>query len=277
MDAVMIGIVLLFLAFLAFDTLRPARPYAKSRDWVLRGIAAFFLYAAVSTVLPFVWDEWLGSHRLIDATGLGTWGGAAVGLLSMNLFMYVWHRALHGSEFLWRWLHQMHHSAERIDVAGAFYFSPFDMVGWTALGSLALVWAVGVTPEAAVLVNVFATFMAMFTHANIRTPRWLGFFVSRPEMHAVHHTRGEHAGNYCDLPLIDMVFGTYRNPKTFDAEVGFYDGASLRIKDMLLGRDVSTPPMSAQLNGRNTANVTMSSAMTPITQAIRENDLGSMS
>ena len=241
MDMVMLGIVAFFLSFLAYDTLRPARSYAKTPGWVLRGIVSFVAYAVVSTYLPFLWDEWLGAHRLIDATGLGTWGGAAVGILSANLFMYGWHRALHASDFLWRWFHQMHHSAERVDVAGAFYFSPLDMIGWTAIASLSLVWAVGLTPEAVVLVNIFSTFMSVFTHANVRTPRWLGYFIARPEMHALHHERGVHFGNFCDLPIVDMLFATFKNPRTFEGEAGFYNGASLRVKDMLLGRDVSEP------------------------------------
>ena len=41
----------------------------------------------------------------------------------------------------------------------------------------------------------------MFTHANIRTPQSLGYFISRPEMHAIHHERGAHSGNYCGLPV----------------------------------------------------------------------------
>lgn len=245
MDGITIAIILFFLVFVAYDTLRPARRYAEVKGWVAKGIASFLLYATLSTALPFVWDAWLGEHRLIDATGLGTFAGAAAGFLSVQVFMYGWHRLMHRNDFLWRWLHQMHHSAERIDVAGAFYFSPLDMIGWTFLGSLALVWAVGVTPEAAVLVNVIVTFTAMFTHANIRTPRWLGYFISRPEMHAIHHERGSHSGNYCDLPVIDMIFGTYRNPETFDELVGFYDGASARVTDMLLGRDVSTPAQAS--------------------------------
>ena len=241
MDPVMIVIVLFFLAFLAYDTLRPARRYAEVKGWVPKGIASFLVYASLSTVLPFVWDAWLGQHRLIDATSLGTLRGAGVGFLSAQVFMYAWHRTMHANDFLWRWFHQMHHSAERVDVAGAFYFSPLDMLGWTFLGSLALVWAVGVTPQAAVVVNVVLTFTAMFSHANIRTPQWLGYFIVRPEMHAVHHERGSHSGNYCDLPIIDMLFGTYRNPETFEGEAGFYDGASARVGDMLLGRDVSVP------------------------------------
>jgi sterol desaturase/sphingolipid hydroxylase (fatty acid hydroxylase superfamily) len=241
MSSIMIGIASVFIAFLAYDTLRPAREYPRIKGWVAKGIASFLVYSVVSAALPFLWDRWLGEHRLIDATSLGTFWGAAAGFLAVQIFMYAWHRALHGSDFLWRWLHQMHHSAERVDVAGAFYFSPLDMVGWTLLGSLALVWAVGVTPEAAVLANLAVIFMGVFTHANIRTPRWLGYLIARPEMHAVHHERGAHSGNYCDLPLIDMLFGTFRNPEEFTGVGGFYDGASSRLGDMLLGRDVSTP------------------------------------
>jgi sterol desaturase/sphingolipid hydroxylase (fatty acid hydroxylase superfamily) len=241
MDAITVGIVLFFLSFLTYDTLRPARQYPKVKGWVAKGVASFALYSILSMTLPFIWDAWLGERRLIDATSLGTFWGAVIGFLTVEAFMYGWHRLLHGSDFLWRWLHQMHHSAERIDVAGAFYFSPLDTVGWSLLGSLALVWAVGVTPEASVWVNLALTFTAMFTHANIRTPRWLGYLIARPEMHAAHHERGSHSGNYCDLPVIDMIFGTYRNPESFEGVGGFHDGASARIVEMVLGRDVSVP------------------------------------
>ena len=46
---------------------------------------------------------------------------------------------MHNVPFLWRWFHQMHHSAERLDIPGAVYFHPFDMLGWAFLGSLVLV------------------------------------------------------------------------------------------------------------------------------------------
>ena len=250
MILVIAGIAMFFLAFMAYDTLRPAREYPEVKGWLLRGMAAFVVYFALSASLPFAWDAWLGEHRLFDATGLGTWGGALVGILAIEAFMYGWHRLIHKSDFLWRWFHQMHHSAERVDVAGTFYFSPLDTAGWTLLGSLALVWAVGVTPEAALAATLVVTFFAMFTHANIRTPQWLGYFVGRPEMHAVHHERGSHASNYCDLPFIDMLFGTYKNPATFEGVGGFYDGASSRVGDMLLGRDVSTPKVIQQKGER---------------------------
>jgi hypothetical protein len=38
-----------------------------------------------------------------------------------------------------------------------------------------------------------------------------------------------------------MLFGTFKNPADYELETGFYDGASARLVDMLLWRDVSKP------------------------------------
>jgi sterol desaturase/sphingolipid hydroxylase (fatty acid hydroxylase superfamily) len=70
----------------------------------------------------------------------------------------------------------------------------------------------------------------------VRTPRWIGWFFVRPEAHAVHHQRDVHAFNYSDLPLWDILFGTFKNPATFDGEVGFAQPAPM-LK-MLAGVDV---------------------------------------
>jgi sterol desaturase/sphingolipid hydroxylase (fatty acid hydroxylase superfamily) len=91
----------------------------------------------------------------------------------------------------------------------------------------------GLAPEAGAIAGAFLAFNAAFQHANIRTPRWLGTLVQRPESHAVHHGRGIHRWNYADLPLWDMVFGTFRNPQTAPSEAGFYDGASARLGTLL--------------------------------------------
>ena len=100
----------------------------------------------------------------------------------------------------------------------------------------------GMSIEAAVIATLFLTFNAMFQHANISTPHWLGYLIQRPESHNIHHALGAHRNNYSDLPLWDMVFGTFRNPKTLeDTPVGFYKGASNRIPEMLIGMDVSEP------------------------------------
>ncbi len=227
-------------ALAAWEALAPARAFPRPRLWRTRGALFFAAYLAVAASAPFLWDELLASHTVFDLTGLGTALGAVVGLLVSQLATYWWHRALHRSNTLWRLFHQVHHSAERLDVWSAWMFSPLDVLAFAFVGSLALVGLVGLTPEAALAVNLVTMFLTMFTHANVATPRWLGYLVHRPESHALHHGRGIHGFNYCELPLWDIVFGTFRNPTRFDAPVGFYDGASDRLGAMLLGRDVAS-------------------------------------
>lgn len=241
-DLIPLGLLASYAVLLLLDLIAPARAYTQVRLWRLKGLGAFVISMALFVTLPFVWDEYLGTHRVIDLTDLGIVSGALVGLLVQQFVSYWWHRTMHRTPLLWRWFHQMHHSPERVDAFGAFYFHPLDVVGFAFVGSLSLVFLVGLNPGAVLVANATSTFAAYFQHANLRTPRWLGYIIHRPENHAAHHERGVHAYNYGDIALWDMVFGTFKNPATFDAEAGFYDGASARIGEMLIGRDVSKAP-----------------------------------
>ncbi len=246
MEDIVTGILLLaYLALVVLDLVAPARRFPKVARWRAKGLAFFVLSFGLGVVAPFFWNDWLGAHRLVDATGLGTAAGTVVGLLVVQLASYWWHRALHGVPFLFRTFHQMHHSAERVDIFGAFYFHPLDFLGFTFVTSFALVMVVGVTPEAALLASSSSTLFAFFQHANLRTPRWLGYFVHRPENHALHHQRGLHAYNYGDIALWDIVFGTFHNPPTWENQAGYYDGASSRVGAMLLGHDIASEGPSA--------------------------------
>lgn len=240
LDPVTLTLIGLYLALIAWQALAPARDLPRSPAWRLRGLAAFAAFMLLSAYLPWLWADLLAPLRLFDLTALETWQGAALGVLVYEAGAWAYHRSLHRFDFLWRWLHQWHHSAERHDAYGAFWFSPLDIVGWTALSSLALTVIVGLTPQATFATTCVLTFFTIFQHTNVRTPQWLGFIVQRPESHSWHHARGEHASNYSDLPLFDLLFGTFRNPRDFAPEQGFYDGASLRLLDMLRGRDLAS-------------------------------------
>ncbi|MDX1518291.1 MAG: sterol desaturase family protein [Woeseiaceae bacterium] len=230
-------------AFILLDAFRGSRRYAKQRFWRTRAtivtVAAVWLSIQVATG----WAWLLGDYSLFDLSRLGTAWGAVVGILVYEFVHYWYHRAIHRFDVLWRLAHQMHHSAERIDAFGAYYLHPVDVFFFTTWGSLVFVPLLGLGAEAAAIGAVFLTFNAMFQHANIRTPHWLGYVIQRPESHCVHHGRGVHHYNYSDLPLWDMLFGTFLNPKHVDdMEAGFYDGASERLAEVLAFRDVSVPP-----------------------------------
>jgi sterol desaturase/sphingolipid hydroxylase (fatty acid hydroxylase superfamily) len=240
--------VVIFAAFIVYEALRPARKLQRVTWWQLKGLVFFLVAGVITTVIPFALADVAAKVALLDLSGLGTLAGAAVGYVVFQLAAYWWHRALHTSPLLWRWAHQMHHSAERIDVWGAFLFHPFDLAAFTVL-PIAVFSLLGLSPGAAALAGIYGLFASVFQHANIRTPRWLGYIMQRPEGHGVHHQRGVHAYNYSDLPLWDIVFGTFRNPAVWMEQGGFYDGGSKRTGAILLGRDITTPesnPMSSR-------------------------------
>ena len=228
----------MFAGLLLWEFVAPGRELPRVRGWAARTSASFVVYFLLSSYLPLLWGETLASLQLFDLSGWPLWAAVLAALLAYELGAYGWHRTMHRFTPLWRTFHQMHHSSERLDVASAFWFSPLDMVTWTLLPSLVLS-IVGVPPQAATATILLVTFLAMFQHANVRTPSWLGYLVQRPEMHNVHHARGVHHYNYADLPIFDLLFGTFRNPPRYEHETGFWHGASARVGDMLLLRDVS--------------------------------------
>ncbi len=207
----------------------------------LKGIFSFFFFFYLSSYLPLLYAQWLPAAQLFNLTNMNVALATFIGVLLYELGIWVWHSAMHKNNMLWRVFHQMHHSAERLDTYGAFYFSPFDMIGFTLLGTICFSFIIGLPAPAITLILLITNFFSIFQHANIKTPVWLGYIVQRPESHAIHHEKGVHAYNYSDLPLFDILFGTFRNPKNYVKETGFYDGASSRIGEMLRFQDISVP------------------------------------
>jgi sterol desaturase/sphingolipid hydroxylase (fatty acid hydroxylase superfamily) len=234
-------------AFLLLDFVLAARDYVKPRFWRLRGLAVTVAIVLFSGEVAAFWGAVFGDRSLFDLSGLGMVTGAVLGVLVYELAHYWYHRFAHEWDWLWRASHQMHHSAESLDAFGAYYLHPFDAAMFTTIGSLVFFPLLGVLPEAGMIAALFLTFNAMFQHANIRTPHWLGYMIQRPESHNIHHGRGIHRYNYCDLPIIDILFGTFKNPSSVDGiECGFYKGASSRIPEMLAGVDVYEPRKQSQ-------------------------------
>jgi sterol desaturase/sphingolipid hydroxylase (fatty acid hydroxylase superfamily) len=226
-----------FVVMLVIERLFPARDLPKVRGWLLKGIGFFVLSGAINALVPAIMASAMRTRAPLHLDRIGTVAGAIVGFLCGDIVSYAVHRTMHNVPFLWRWTHQMHHSAERLDVAGAAYFHPFDITLQVATTTLAAM-LLGISPDAAALAGYFSFLLGMFQHLNVRTPQWIGWIIQRPEAHSVHHERGLHAYNYGNFMLWDILLGTFRNPVAFTETAGFWDGASKRVGAMLLGRDV---------------------------------------
>lgn len=214
----------------------PKIPYAS-----FRGIISFIVFLFVGAYFPLLTDSYLAKYQLMDFSNFNVGVQIIGGLVFYQFTLYFYHISMHKSNLLWRVFHQMHHSSERMDIPSTYYFSLMDMVGFTLLTSFCFVLIVGLSPIAITGIIFSLNFLSQFQHANISTPHWLGWIIQRPEQHAVHHERGKHKFNYSDFPIYDYLFGTFRNPKDYQEKNGFYDGASGRVLDMLLFKDVTTP------------------------------------
>ncbi|HJL19615.1 MAG TPA: sterol desaturase family protein [Sandaracinaceae bacterium LLY-WYZ-13_1] len=227
------------LAMMGVELVRPGRRWPRVAGWWGRAIVLNATQAAMVFVTGWLVDDWMRAHRPWSADGLGPWLGALLGYLVITFVYYWWHRARHALPGLWRWVHQVHHSPQRLEILTSFYKHPLEMALNGVLSSAALYLVVGLGAEAALYAVLLTGLAELFYHWNVSTPRWLGYLVQRPEMHQLHHARGAHAFNYADLPLWDLLFGTFRNPTRFTGRCGFdREGA---LGPMLAGRVVDTP------------------------------------
>jgi sterol desaturase/sphingolipid hydroxylase (fatty acid hydroxylase superfamily) len=236
-----VGAIVLAAALLmiAIELVKPGRRWPSVSGWWTRAILLNGFQAVTAYLIAPLWDEWLVGGRLWKGTEtFGLWGGALFGYVVVTFVYYWWHRLRHTVPILWKYLHQVHHSPQRLEVITSFYKHPAEIVVNSLLSSFILVVICGLTPLSTALAILLTGLAELFYHWNVRTPYWLGFVFQRPESHCVHHREGWHAQNYSDLPLWDMLFGTFHNPRTFEDECGFADNRELQLRRMLVGVDV---------------------------------------
>lgn len=227
------------IVMILVEAIVPDRQWIKVPYWLFRA-TAFNAFQGFSAFVGAVsWDLWLQNVSIIDLSRLSPLTGAAVGYFFITFIYYWWHRARHEIPFLWRWLHQIHHSPQRIEIITSFYKHPLEIMFNGVLSSFILVSLLGLNPASTAIAVGITGVAELIYHWNIKTPYWLGYIFQRPESHCVHHRKGVHTRNYSDLPLWDIIFGTFYNPKTVDFECGFAENRELNITKMLIGRNVN--------------------------------------
>lgn len=128
---------------------------------------------------------------------------------------YVGHRLSHEIPFLWKF-HAVHHSIRELDWLAASRVHPLDQIVTKALTIIPL-YAMGFSRVTFGAYLGLAIFQAVLIHANVNLNfgplRWL---ITTPAFHHWHHSNDPEAWNknYAgELPVLDMIFGTYHMPK----------------------------------------------------------------
>jgi sterol desaturase/sphingolipid hydroxylase (fatty acid hydroxylase superfamily) len=153
---------------------------------------------------------------LLNAFDIPAWAAIPVGVILLDLAIYLQHVLFHAVPALWR-LHRMHHADLEFDFTTGIRFHPIEILLSTGI-KLAVVAALG-TPAVAVLIfEILLNATSMFNHGNVELParldRVLRWIVVTPEMHRVHHSikpRETNSNFGFTLPWWDCLFGTYRD------------------------------------------------------------------
>ena len=232
-------IFVVFLGCLLVERLVPGWPLPKVKSWPFRVLLINAIQLGVVLLAGVSWERWLASASVLDLSAhLSPFVGALLAYFVATFVFYWWHRWRHEVDVLWLGFHQIHHSPRRLEVITSFYKHPGEMIVNSIIGSLLVYTLLGLSLEGAAIYTFFTAIGEFFYHTNIRTPRWVGCFFQRPEMHRIHHQFNRHRNNYGDIVWWDMLFGTYENPETWSRSCGFTPEREERLRAMLLYRDV---------------------------------------
>jgi sterol desaturase/sphingolipid hydroxylase (fatty acid hydroxylase superfamily) len=222
--------LLFFFSIFAFvaiwEQLAPRRPLTVSKRirWISNLSITFFNPLMLRLIFPV-----LALDMAVKAQENG-WGllnnldlpyglELAIGIIALDLVIYLQHVMFHAVPVLWR-LHMVHHADLDYDVTTGLRFHPIEII--LSMGiKLSVVATLGISAAAVLIFEVLLNATAMFNHGNIHLPlkidRIVRYLVVTPDMHRVHHSviiRETNSNFGFNMPWWDRLFGTYRDQPT---------------------------------------------------------------
>ena len=212
----------IFIIVAIWEVFSPRRVLTTSKPirWISNLSIVFIDAISVRYLLPMLpiglaiiaeRREW----GLLNAVELPDGLAIVIGILVLDLIVYLQHVMFHAVPILWR-LHMMHHADLDYDVTTALRFHPLEIMVSMAI-KLSAVATIGPSALTVVIFEVVLNGTAMFNHGNIRLPlsldRILRLLVVTPDMHRVHHSviiRETNSNFGFNFPWWDRIFGTYR-------------------------------------------------------------------
>lgn len=219
----LVGFAGVFALMAAWEIFAPRRErkIRRTRRWPSNiGVVALdtllvrllFPVTAVGLALLAEAKEW-GLLTVLDPPG---WLAVVLGVILLDLAIYLQHVLFHAVPALWR-LHRMHHADLEFDVTTGTRFHPIEILFSMGI-KLGVIAAFGMPAVSVLIFEVLLNATSMFNHANVRIPisvdRVLRWIVVTPDMHRVHHSiiaRETNSNFGFNLPWWDRLFGTYRD------------------------------------------------------------------
>ncbi len=218
----LISFVVIFLAVALAEIIFPRRRLtdAKGRRWrhnlgliFLDNLVVWLLLSGATIAVAVAAER--AQWGLFNLYHVPEFPAIILGVLALDLIIYLQHLMFHAVPRLWR-LHMVHHTDLDIDVSTGLRFHPLEIIisVWIKLAAIV---ALGVPAAGVLLFEVVLNGTALFNHGNLRLPedsdRFLRKFLVTPDMHRVHHSviiRETNSNFGFNLSWWDRLFGTYR-------------------------------------------------------------------
>lgn len=234
-------LVAIALILILIERRLPAEELPQVRAWLPRMMTLNLAQALIVLAAGVSWDLWFQKASIFTLSNhMPVWLQGFLAYFISTFIFYWWHRYRHESMFFWNLCHQIHHSASRIEVLTSFYKHPVEIIINSIISSALVYGILGCSIPAGAVYTILIAVAEYFYHHNLKTPHAVGYLIQRPESHRIHHKRGYHTKNFADLPIWDMMFGTFSNPKDKVHNCGFKPELEDRFEDMLLFQNVTT-------------------------------------
>ncbi|MBT3567500.1 MAG: sterol desaturase family protein [Opitutae bacterium] len=176
-------------------------------------IQFIFLWTNAFSDIAFAWAATEDLHSFIRS--LPIWAQFIMAIFLADLFQYWAHRIHHHAGFLWKF-HSIHHSSHSMDWLAGSRTHVVEIFMIRALVMLPL-YVCGFSEAALNSYIILIGVQSVAIHANLGVNfGFLRYILVTPQFHHWHHAKDAEYwdANYAvHLPVIDMIFGTYRCPK----------------------------------------------------------------
>lgn len=170
----------------------------------------------IAAVLHWIWRQkiWLGFLHFVKLP----WLSICISFLLLDLYLYVWHRAMHSFAFAFRF-HKVHHTEISMNTSTAYRFHTVEVIS-SNIPKLFLVWLFGIGPMHLLIYELTLAIELVFHHSNWAIPKkldkYLSYIIVTPNFHRLHHSQvfKESQSNYASFfSFWDKIFKSYSYPK----------------------------------------------------------------
>lgn len=216
-----VKLILVIATILSLLILESKFPFFPFQNSLRSRITNNFELGAVNSIASSMFTLWLSRSELLGTNDRGIIAAipdpAIAGIcafLILDLYMYVWHRAMHQLSLGWNF-HRLHHTDRSMNVSTAYRFHPIEIIS-SSIPKLGLIWWLGISGDVVTIYELVFTVVVALHHSNLRLPtaldRALAHIIVTPHYHRIHHSQivTETNSNYGSVFLWwDRLFGTY--------------------------------------------------------------------